>query len=79
MTVSLTQFLLVAALLPICWVLLDAFLSYLKERRIFRQQRKAARSCHLCGNYYPEEKRVKISTCPECDGQNRRGGHRKLG
>ncbi len=79
MTISLTQLLLAVVLLPFLWVIIDWMFVYLGDRRTRRRQRRVARECHLCGKHYPEGRRVKVSTCPDCAAQNVRGGHRKLG
>lgn len=79
MIVSLSQLLLALVILPFLWILVDGLFSHLGERRFQRRQQRGVRECHLCGNHYPEGRKVKISTCPDCDAQNVRGGHRKLG
>ena len=79
MNVSLPHLLLAIVVLPFLWILLDHFLNSWSDRREIRRRQRAMRECHLCGKRYPEEKRVKVSTCPECAAQNVRGGHRKLG
>lgn len=79
MIVSLSQLLLGVVLLPFLWIAIDWVFEGLRDRREARRLRRAMRNCHLCGKGYPEGKRVKLSTCPECSGQNVRGGHRKLG
>ena len=79
MIVTLTELLLAVVLLPFLWVFIDWMFARMRDRRMLRRRRRVARECHLCGKYYPEGRRVKLSTCPDCDAQNVRGGHRKLG
>lgn len=79
MTVSLSHLLVAVVLLPFLWVSVDWMFSRLAERRVARRRRRLFRECHLCGRNYSVEKKVKLSTCPECSAQNVRGGHRKLG
>ena len=79
MNVSIAQIILVVVLLSFLWIGVDWFLNFLADRRETRRLRRLLRNCHLCGKGYPEEKRVKLSTCPECAAQNVRDGHRKLG
>ncbi|MEN8772832.1 MAG: hypothetical protein ABF379_17335 [Akkermansiaceae bacterium] len=79
MIVSFPDLLVVIVLLAFLWIVVDWILSTLGDRREERRLRFSARECHLCGKRYPEEKRVKLSTCPKCSARNVRGGHRKLG
>jgi len=79
MILSLSQLLVAIVTLPFLWILVDWLFSRLAERRTQRRRQRVARECHLCGKHYPEGRRVKISTCPDCDALNVRGGHRKLG
>ncbi|MFT6864602.1 MAG: hypothetical protein ACJAVK_003170 [Akkermansiaceae bacterium] len=79
MSVSFSQLILAVVLLPFFWIGVDWLFDLLADRREVRRLRQLLRICHLCGKGYPEGKRVKLSTCPECSAQNVRGGHRKLG
>jgi len=79
MTVSLPELLVTLVLLSFLWVLIDSVLERFRDRRAARQSAGVVRECHLCGRSYPEQRKVKISVCPHCGAQNRRGGHRKLG
>lgn len=79
MIISFSDLLVVIVLLAFAWIIVDWTFSFLADRREERRLRGAARDCHLCGKRYPEEKRVKLSTCPKCSARNVRGGHRKLG
>ena len=79
MIVSLTQLLLAVVLLPFLWICVDWLFGRLGERREARRRQRVMRECHLCGKHYPEGRRVKVSTCPECSAHNVQGGNRKLG
>lgn len=79
MSVSFSELILGVVLLPFLWIAVDWFFDTLADRREARRLRRSLRNCHLCGKGYPEEKKVRISTCPECSAQNVRDGHRKLG
>ena len=79
MSVTLPELLLAVVLLPFLWILGDWMFGIMGERRTARRQRRVYRECHLCGRNYPEGRAVKVSSCPDCNAQNVRGGHRKLG
>lgn len=79
MIVSLSEFLLGLVLVPAAWLVLDWLGDLLGRRRERRILRQGIRHCHLCGKVYAEERRVKLSRCPECSGQNEERRHRKLG
>ena len=79
MTFTYSQFLLGIVILAFLWVIVDWCLEGLRERGEARRVRKFSRECHLCGKIYREKKRVKLSRCPDCEGENIRGGNRRLG
>jgi len=79
MIFTYSQFLLVIVILSFFWMILDWFFEIFRERGEARQVRKISRECHLCGKIYREKKRVKLSRCPECQGENICGGNRRLG
>lgn len=79
MKVTLTELLMGIVVLPFLWIVLDWSYGVLLRGRLTRVRRRSMRSCHLCGKNYEEARRVKVSSCPECEGQNDRRGHRKLG
>ncbi len=79
MIFTYSQFLFAIVLLVFVWMSIDWFLESLRERSEARRVRKISRECHLCGKIYREKKRVKLSRCPDCSGENIRGGNRRLG
>ena len=79
MTITYPQFFITLVLLGFLWLVFDWFFGVLRDRAELTRLAKSSRECHLCGRRYPEEKRVKLSECPDCSAQNVRGGHRKLG
>lgn len=79
MIFTYSQFLLAIVILAFFWMIMDWFFGTLRERGEARRVRKISRECHLCGKIYREKKRVKLSRCPECEGENIRGGNRRLG
>jgi len=79
MIFTYSQFLITIVILAFVWMVVDWFLECMRERGEARRIRKMSRECHLCGKIYREKKRVKISRCPGCDGENVRSGNRRLG
>lgn len=79
MIFTYSQFLLGIVVLVMAWMCVDWFLERLRERGEIKRARKLSRECHLCGKIYREKKRVKLSQCPDCSGENIRGGNRRLG
>lgn len=79
LTLSLSQLLVAIVVLPFLWIVVDWMFVFLGDRRVARRRGRIVRECHLCGTHYPEGRKIKVSTCPDCAAQNVRGGHRKLG